>query len=109
MLTPEEQEIVKARELERQVRFDLYVQMQDAALKSDWDAYYKVIDKIKDMDSKVCEHGRDYASPCLACDELEAKVHDLHLGTNSEYCSICSGTCADPCDDINCDLCKDIE
>lgn len=106
MLTPEELKIVDARDQEAKNREADYKEMEDAAVKGDWEEYYRIIDRIKDSLSSVCEHGRSLYSPCLACDELEAKVHDLRGCQDPKYCEICNKECdEDLCNDINCDIC----
>lgn len=68
-LTPEQQTIVQAREVQRKERFKLYDKLMDP----DPDVQQYVFDALRDMDGYAfeCEHGRNYVKHCLACGAID--------------------------------------
>ena len=73
-LTPEERKIMESREAARQARKPLYEKLKEAVDQNNHAEAMNILTKIADSDNDVCEHGRSICKPCLACDELEAKI-----------------------------------
>lgn len=57
----------------------IYLELEQAYAKQDEAAIEVATEKLVQAESKVCDHGRDWASACLACEELDAQLHDLEL------------------------------
>ena len=80
LLSREELLKIRAERIASQeARLPIYLELENAYAKEDEDTIEKLTQKLADLEPKECDHGRNWASPCLACEELEAQLHDLEL------------------------------
>src|ERR1700679_1659232 len=42
--------------------------------------YNSLLDQLRDTDPKECEHGRSWATNCMACDEIHKEVFPENYG-----------------------------
>ena len=94
MLNKDQQAIVDQRAKDFEIKKEAFDEAIVAIHNADTKAFSAALDKLNAMDHGVCEHGRALGSACLACDEIEAELH--------EYCDICNKYC----DDEYCDICN---
>lgn len=94
ILTPEQKEIVESRLEGTKSRLALLDELAAALNNKDYETRDKILIKVFDSDSHLCEHGRSYCKPCLACDEIDAIIHDI-TECSEEDCEICNRECDD--------------
>jgi hypothetical protein len=66
-LSPEQQLIAQAREVQKKYRAKLIAKLSDP----DPDVHEMVFNALRDSDGDECEHGRSYVKHCVACGEID--------------------------------------
>lgn len=107
MLNKEQQEILAQRLKNSELRKQMFNDAIEASSSGNIEEYYAILNKMAELDGDVCEHGRLWCKPCLACDEIDAELHEMNGCPDPDYCDICHKDCDDEVCDGDCDICKD--
>lgn len=76
LLTPEEIKKIRAqRDSESEARRFAIQELMAARNSNDDEGYKIALNKLSSLTVDICEHGRSWEKPCLACEEIDAQLY----------------------------------